>query len=344
MKKRLSSLLMAAAMLFALSACGSDQGSTPTPSPVPEEPSAPVTENTPAPENNMPAEPDSVSGTKVLVACFSATGNTMPLAEYAADILGADLYEIVPQEPYTEADLAYYTDCRADREQEDDTARPAINGGVENMGQYDTVLLGYPIWHGRPPRIIYTFMESYDFADKTVIPFCTSGSSPYNDSGIKDLVGSDTTWVTGQRFAAGTSRETIADWLETLELGGNPSVEGNTLYLTVNGHTLTATLVENSSTQALKELLADGPLTIDMRDYGSMEKVGSLGADLPRNDEQITTNPGDLILYQGNSLVLYYDRNDWNFTRLGKVNDVTDQELREILGTGSVSMTLALLE
>ncbi len=268
----------------------------------------------------------------------------MPLAEYAADILGADLYEIVPQEPYTEADLAYYTDCRADREQEDDAARPAINGGVENMGQYDTVLLGYPIWHGRPPRIIYTFMESYDFADKTVIPFCTSGSSPYNDSGIKDLVGSDTTWVTGQRFAAGTSRETIADWLETLELGGNPSVEGNTLYLTVNGHTLTATLVENSSTQALKELLADGPLTIDMRDYGSMEKVGSLGADLPRNDEQITTNPGDLILYQGNSLVLYYDRNDWNFTRLGKINDVTDQELREILGTGSVSMTLALLE
>ena len=343
MKKSLTSLLMAATMLFTLSACGSDQGTDPTPSPVPEEPSAPVAENTPAPEDTMPAEPDSVSGSKVLVACFSATGNTMPLAEYAADILGADLYEIVPQEPYTEADLAYYTDCRADREQEDDTARPVISGGVENMEQYDTVLLGYPIWHGRPPRIIYTFLEGYEFAGKTVIPFCTSGSSPYNDSGIKDLVGSDTTWVTGQRFAAGTSREAIADWLGTLELGGSSSAEDNILYLTVNGHTLTATLVENS-TQALKELLADGPLTIDMSDYGSMEKVGPLGTDLPRNDEQITTGPGDLILYQGNSLVLYYDRNNWNFTRLGKVNNVTDQELREILGTGSVSMTLSLAE
>ena len=344
MKKSLTSLLMAATMLFTLSACGSDQGTDPTPSPVPEEPSAPVAENTPAPEDTMPAEPDSVSGSKVLVACFSATGNTMPLAEYAADILGADLYEIVPQEPYTEADLAYYTDCRADREQEDDTARPVISGGVENMEQYDTVLLGYPIWHGRPPRIIYTFLEGYEFAGKTVIPFCTSGSSPYNDSGIKDLVGSDTTWVTGQRFAAGTSREAIADWLGTLELGGSSSAEDNILYLTVNGHTLTATLVENSSTQALKELLADGPLTINMSDYGSMEKVGPLGTDLPRNDEQITAGPGDLILYQGNSLVLYYDRNNWNFTRLGKVNNVTDQELREILGTGSVSMTLSLAE
>ena len=342
-KKSVISGLLAVSVLLGLTAC-TNQGADPAPGPAPEGPAAPVVENPPAPEETAPAEPAPASGSKVLVACFSATGNTMPLAEYAADILGADLYEIVPQEPYTEEDLAYYTDCRADREQEDAAARPAISGGVEHMEQYDTVLLGYPIWHGRPPRIICTFLESYDWAGKTVIPFCTSGSSPYSDSGIRELVDGGTAWVTGRRFAAGTDRETIADWLGTLELESSSSAEDNTLYLTVNGHTLTAALEENSSAQALRELLADGPLTIDMSDYGGMEKVGPLGADLPRNDEQITAGPGDLILYQGNRLVLYYDRNDWSLTRLGKVNDVSEQELRDILGTGGVSVTLALAE
>ena len=105
---------------------------------------------------------------------------------------------------------------------------------------------------------------------------------------------------------------------------------------------LTATLAENSSVDALKDALAEGPITIDMRDYGSMEKVGALGIDLPRNDEQITTEAGDIILYQGNAFVIYYAPNSWNFTRLGKVDDVTADELRKILGDGSVTVTLSL--
>lgn len=106
--------------------------------------------------------------------------------------------------------------------------------------------------------------------------------------------------------------------------------------------TLYATLVENSSTTALKETLAQGPLTINMRDYGSMEKVGSFGITLPTNDEQITTEAGDLILYQGNAFVIYYAPNAWNFTRLGKINDVTADELLQILGSGDVTVTLSL--
>ena len=88
---------------------------------------------------------------------------------------------------------------------------------------------------------------------------------------------------------------------------------GNQILLTVNGQTLTATLAENSSAQALKELLTQGPLTISMRDYGSMEKVGDIGTDLPTNDEQITTKAGDLILYMGSAFVIYYAPNSWNF-------------------------------
>ena len=94
-------------------------------------------------------QPEPAAGGKTLVAYFSATNTTRPLAEYASDILNADLYEIVPEDPYTDADLAYYTNGRADREQNDASARPAISGGVENMADYDVIFLGYPIWHGK---------------------------------------------------------------------------------------------------------------------------------------------------------------------------------------------------
>ena len=100
----------------------------------------------------------------VLVACFSATGNTWQLAEYAADYLNADLFRIEPEEPYTDADLNYNNNSsRANREMEDDTCRPALAATVENMPQYDTVILAFPIWWGQAPRIIETFIEAPSF-------------------------------------------------------------------------------------------------------------------------------------------------------------------------------------
>ncbi len=110
----------------------------------------------------------------------------------------------------------------------------------------------------------------------------------------------------------------------------------------IGDRVLTATLVENSSVEALKEALAEGPITINMRDYDNMEKVGSLSMDLPRNDEQITTEAGDIILFQGNAFVIYYAPNSWNFTRLGKIDDISAEELKEILGDGNVTVTLSL--
>ena len=119
-------------------------------------------------------------------------------------------------------------------------------------------------------------------------------------------------------------------------------LEINHMNIKIGDNVLTATLVENSSVDALKEALSEGPITINMRDYGSMEKVGSLGMDLPRNDEQITTEAGDIILYQGSALVIYYAPNSWNFTRLGNINNISAEELREILGDGNVTITLSL--
>ena len=106
---------------------------------------------------------------------------------------------------------------------------------------------------------------------------------------------------------------------------------------------LTATLVDNSSATAFYQLLKKGPLTVDMHDYGSFEKVGPLGTSLPRNDTQITTTAGDIILYQGNQITIYYDTNSWNFTRLGKVDGVTQAELKKILGKGDVTAVFEIL-
>lgn len=114
------------------------------------------------------------------------------------------------------------------------------------------------------------------------------------------------------------------------------------MQLQIGDRSLSATLVDNSSTKALKSLLKEGSVTIRMKDYGDMEKVGALGTSLPTNDEQITTEPGDLILYQGNAFVIYYAPNSWNFTRLGRIDDVTRAELLEVLGSGDVTVTLSL--
>ena len=123
----------------------------------------------------------------------------------------------------------------------------------------------------------------------------------------------------------------------------NKSMETNSIKLTIRGgETFTATLVDNSSTRALKEQLAKGDITVEMEDYADMEKVGSLGISLPRNDRRTTTGPGDLILYQGHNLVIYYDTNSWNFTRLGKIDNVDGAQLKSALGEGGVTVTLSL--
>ena len=227
--------LLCAAAILSLAACGGagkqpettvDAASSATPtqqtSPVSQTPetqkpeaSAPESE-TEQPEPAVePTEPSEPQGSKILVAVFSATGNTAPLAETVAELLGADLYVITPAQPYTEADLAYYTGGRCDQEQAEPDCRPAIEGQVENMAKYDTVVIAHPIWHGQAPRIISTFLESYDFSGKTLTTFCTSASSPLGSSAenLHKLVPEDVTWLESHRFPASASREDLAAWL-----------------------------------------------------------------------------------------------------------------------------------
>ncbi|MCM1514752.1 MAG: cyclophilin-like fold protein [Anaeroplasma bactoclasticum] len=140
--------------------------------------------------------------------------------------------------------------------------------------------------------------------------------------------------------------KTIGDIKMRFEIVQSEEVEMNRLKISANGGEFVATLVDNSSTKALKELIEQrgGSITINMSDYGNFEKVGSLGTTLPTNNEQISTSAGDLILYQGDSLVIYYDHNNWNFTRLGKIEGATRESLLAVLGNGNVTVILSLTE
>lgn len=143
------------------------------------------------------------------------SGNSQGIVFCRVCFLHADLYEILPEEPYTEEDLAYYTGGRADQEQDDPSARPGIANRVEDMDQYDTVLLGYPIWHGQAPSIISTFLESYDFLGKTIVPFCTSHSSGIGSSAdnLHNLCPDTVVWKEGIRFAGNVSSGELQSWL-----------------------------------------------------------------------------------------------------------------------------------
>ena len=172
-------------------------------------------------ENAGTSTEDETGRNRTLVAYFSATNTTKRLAEFLSDGLQSDLYEIAPAVPYTSADLDYgNTSSRSSMEMNDPNARPEISGSVENMAQYDIVFIGYPIWWGEAPRIISTFLESYDFSGKKVIPFCTSGSSGIGSSASNlHRLADRAEWLSGRRFGSSVSRNDMIEWVNSLGLG-----------------------------------------------------------------------------------------------------------------------------
>lgn len=152
------------------------------------------------------------------VIFFTGTGNTKVIAQSIAEELSSPIYEIEPVEKYTDADLNYSDDnCRANKEQNDDSARPEIANDLSEVTEYETIYLGYPIWWGTNPKIIQTFLDSYDLSGKTVYTFCTSGSS-----GIETSVANlqklypDVNIVSGNRFEVNVGKDVIASWIEGL--------------------------------------------------------------------------------------------------------------------------------
>lgn len=161
------------------------------------------------------AQEAKTSTASTAVVFFSCTGNTETVAEKVAQVTDGELLRIEAAEPYTAQDLDYNSDCRANSEQEDGSARPALASPVPDIAGFDTVYLGYPIWWGKAPRIVLTFLEEADTAGKRIVPFCTSGSSPISGSiGELHTAAPEAEWGEGRRFSRDVPQQDIDAWVE----------------------------------------------------------------------------------------------------------------------------------
>ena len=209
-------LFLSVLMTLTFAACGASEAGNTAQKPGSAKPAA---------EQQSKAEKTDVAPAKTgktLVAYFSCTGNTKALAETAAKAIGADLYEIVPEKAYTAEDLNYNDEStRATVEQKNDNARPALKDKNANIAAYDKIVLAYPIWWGQAPRILDTFVESYDFSGKTIVPICTSGGSDIGSSAdyLKSITHGSADWKTGKLFSSHASAQEIGSWLKELGIG-----------------------------------------------------------------------------------------------------------------------------
>ena len=205
--KKLTALLLSLALVLGLAACGNGDRPTATQSPT----------ATASAENDSSIQPE---GGKVLVAYYSASGNTERVAQDIADATGGDLFEIVPIEVYSEEDLDWTnSDSRVSREHEDESLRDVAltTTEVSNWDEYDTVFIGYPIWWGIAAWPVDGFVQANDFTGKTVIPFATSSSSGMGQSGelLAEMAGTGN-WLEGQRFSSGVSADRVREWVNGL--------------------------------------------------------------------------------------------------------------------------------
>ena len=218
--KKLISILAAGTMTMGLLAgCGSSSESTE------EDTSGQAAQEDSADEGSTDAaasdEAETSGSGNVLIAYYSATGNTETVANMIADATGGDLFELEPTEPYTDDDLNWSDDnSRVSQEHENEDQRDVelVSTTPENWDSYDTVFIGYPIWWGIAAWPVDHFVEDNDFTGKTVIPFCTSASSGIGDSGelLADMAGTGD-WQEGQRFRSSVSDEDVVAWVESLE-------------------------------------------------------------------------------------------------------------------------------
>ena len=298
---------------------------------------------------------DNASLSKTLVVYYSYTGNCEAIVNTLAEQITADVLEIEPFEKGLQYEANNYALgsqlISAIKANPNDTSSyPAIDPVETSLDGYQNVIIVTPLWWSQMAAIMqsYLFRYSSQLAGKTVGLIVSSYSS-----GISGVVADaqrllpdvawagDALWINHSNFANRSSL--IENWLPTQSFQTSSEI-AQKLFITIGGVTKAATLVNNSSTEALVAQLQQGDITYQAHDYGNFEKVGPLGYTFPQNNEQITTVPGDLILYQGNNLCIYYDTNTWNFTRIGKIDNATQEDVKLFVnaGGGDVMVTLSL--
>lgn len=273
---------------------------------------------------------DAIDGTqRTLVAYFSFTKTTKGIADSIADILGADTYQITPTEAYASDNSNYYdSSTRAYQEQYGPaSARPAINTTLAST-DYDIVLLGFPIWYAKVPRVILSFLDAYDFSGKTVIPFCTSGSSGISAAQTElESTYTDINWKSGSRLN-GYTTDQLKTWLTGLGIKNAP------FKVTIAGTDFTAELANNATAQAFNALM---PMTLNMTELNGNEKYKYIDSTLPINAAcPGTIHAGDILLYGNNCIVVFYKTfsTSYSYSKIGKITDSTG--LEEAIGAVSI--------
>lgn len=293
-------MILMSCLTMTASACTPTEESENTENPTPQ----------PEPDPENP-DPQPTAG-RALVVYFSCTNTTKGIADRIAEVTDAAAWRIEPEEPYTSEDLDYSnSSCRANREQNDPSARPAIKGRCEDIADYDVIFLGYPIWWGKAPKVIFTFLEGHDLTGKTIVPFCTSHSSGIgsSDTDLHQLA-AGAEWKQGRRFNGSETEETIKNWIESMDLNFNKTTNAGEFDLSkgTNGNAPTVRLSSGYDMPVLglgtyslhgdvcinsiKAALASGFRKFDTASiYGNEEEVGQAirESDVPREEIFVAT-------------------------------------------------------
>ena len=292
---------------------------------------------------------------KTLIVYYSYTGNCKAIVNSLASQITADQLEIQP----AEKDLQYEANNYALGTQllnaikanpNDASSYPAIDPVTVSLDDYQNIIIVTPLWWSQMAAIMqtYLFQNSANLTDKTVGLIVSSHSS-----GISGVVADakrllpnvtwagDALWINNANHSNRTSL--IQDWLPTQNFQTSNNM-AQLMYITIDGVAKTATLVDNAATQALVAKLQEAPVTVTLNSSGGFEIWGGLGFSLPSNDEQINAQPGDVILYNGSNICMFYGTNSWSYTRLGKIEGLSESELRTFLkaGESNISVTLSL--
>ena len=280
----------------------------------------------------------------------TATGNAHRMAQWIAQETGGDLFLIQTEYTYP---VNYAQAVEVGEGQDIDGYHPKLASHVENMEQYDTVYLVYPIWHYTLSVPACAFLDEYDLSGKTICAFAANAGSRFADS-LERISEAEPGAVVIEGVSVSereidAAEETVKNRVREIENelpdedpAGQESDQEQDMRLMIGDTAVTVDWEDNESVMELKELVSEGPVVIDMSMYGGFEQVGAIGATLSSDDVQTITSPGDIVLYADSQIVIFYGSNSWAYTRLGKITGCTDEELASLLGGGNVTITLSM--
>lgn len=293
---------------------------------------------------------------KTLVVYYSYTGNSREITNTLTSQIAADVLEIQPAEKglkYEANGYALGTELlnAIKANPNDASSYPAIDPvSITDLSPYQNIIIVTPLWWSQMAAIMqtYLFQNASKMAGKHVTMIVSSHSSGISGvvSDAKRLLPNvtwmgDALWINASNHSNRASL--IANWLNTQNFA-ETQVTMEKMYITIDGQTQSVTLVDNDATWALVEKLRQAPVTVTLNSSGGFEIWGSLGFSLPTSDQQTMAQPGDVILYNGSNICLFYGTNSWSYTRLGKIDGLTESELRSFLKAGEshISVTLSL--